>query len=84
MSNFEKVRRGEVPFAYTPSGLADILKIDRTRIYHRIADGSTKIKKDPAYGCYPFPRNKHCVAQLRRLRKGAVAHVSFPEEDSSG
>jgi DNA invertase Pin-like site-specific DNA recombinase len=84
VSNLEKVRRGEVPFAYTPSELADILKIDRTWIYHRIADGSIRIKKDPAYGCYLFPRSKHCVAQLRRLRKGAVAHVSFPEGHSSG
>ena len=85
VSNLEKVRRGDVPFAYTPAELADILKIDRTWIYHRIAEGSIRIPKDPAYGCYLFPRRQtRCVAQLQRLRKGAVAHVSFPEGHSTG
>ncbi|HEX4129763.1 MAG TPA: recombinase family protein [Pirellulales bacterium] len=84
VSNLEKVRRGDVPFAYTPAELADILKIDRTWIYHRIADGAIRIKKDPVYGCYLFPRSKRCVVQLKRLRKGVVAHVSFPEGHSTG
>ena len=84
VSNLEKVRRGNVPLAYTPAELADILKIDRTWIYRQIADGSIRIKKDPTYGCYLFPRSKDCVAQLKLLRKGAVAHVSFPEGYSNG
>jgi DNA invertase Pin-like site-specific DNA recombinase len=84
VSNIEKVRRGNVPFAYTPTELGEILKIDRTWIYHRIADGSIRIKKDSAYGCYLFPRSRHCVVQLRRLRKGVVSHVSFPKGHSSG
>jgi hypothetical protein len=84
VSNIEKVRRGDIPFAYTPTELAEMLQIDRTWIYHRITDGSIRIKKDPAYDCYLFPRSRHCMAQFRRLRKGAVSHVSFPEGHSSG
>jgi hypothetical protein len=84
VSNLEKVRRGDVPRSYTPAELAAMLKIDRTWIYHRIADGSIRITKDPAYGCYLFPRTKDCVSQLKRLRKGAVAHVSFPKGHPTG
>lgn len=84
ISTREMVRRGDVPRVYTPTELADILKIDRSWLYRRIADGSIRISKDPSYGCYLFPRTKHCVTQLKRLRKGAVAHVSFPEGHKNG
>lgn len=84
VSNLEKVRRGGVPFAYTPAEVAARLRIDRSWIYRRIADGSIRIEKNPAYGCYLFPRSNRCVVQLQRLRKGAVTHVSFPEGHSSG
>ena len=80
----QKIRRGDLPRIYTATELADILKIDRSWLYRRIADRSIRIRKNPTHGCYLFPRTKHCVSQLKRLRKGAVAHVSFPEGHSNG
>ena len=84
ISNCEHIRRGNVTFAYTPAELAKLLSIDRSWIYRKIADGSIQIPKDAAYGCYLFPRNKDCITQLKRLKNGAVSHVSFPSGYNAG
>jgi DNA invertase Pin-like site-specific DNA recombinase len=84
VSNLEQLRRGNVPFAYTPAELADLLEVHRSWVYRMIGDGSIQITKDPTYGCYLFPRTKQCVGQLNRLKKGAVAHVSFSKGHKSG
>ena len=41
----QKIRRGDLPRIYTATELADILKIDRSWLYRRIADRSIRIRK---------------------------------------
>lgn len=84
VSNLEKVRRGNVTFAYTPAELAQMLDVHRSWIYGHIAKGSITIAKDSRYNVYLFPRTKQSVAKLRRLKTGAVTHVSFPSVQHNG
>ncbi len=83
-SNFERVRREGLPFAYTIPEMAKILDIHPSWFYRKIADGKIRIKKDPRYGCYLFPRNKNSVDQFKRLKKGAIAHVSIQTVHNNG
>jgi DNA invertase Pin-like site-specific DNA recombinase len=77
LSNLVRVRRDGVSKAYTIKELAEILDVDASWFSRRIGDGTIQIEKDPRCRCYLFPRTKKCVDQLKRLKKGAIAHVSF-------
>lgn len=84
VSKHTEVRKGQVTFAYTIREMANRVGIDSSWFYRKIADGSIRIKKDPTYGCYLFPKTKKCISQLNRLRKGVTAHVSIPEVHNRG
>jgi DNA invertase Pin-like site-specific DNA recombinase len=84
VSKHMEVRRDGVTFAYTIREMAKRVKIDASWFYRKIADGSIRIKKDPIYGCYLFPKTKICIAQLTQLRKGTIAHVSIPRVHNGG
>jgi len=85
VSNLEKVRRGDRPrHSYTIKEMAKQIKIDPSWIYRKIARGMIRIKKDPIYGCYLFPRTKQCVSQLKRLKSGRLPHISVPQVHHNG
>jgi hypothetical protein len=84
VSNLEQVRREGLPFAYTIPEMAQILELHPSWLYRRISDGAIGVKKDAKYGCYLFQRNKKSVDQLKRLKKGTVAHVSFQKVHKDG
>jgi hypothetical protein len=84
VSNLEQVRREGVSFAYTIPEMAKLLDLHPTWFYRKIADDTIRVKKDPKYNCYLFPRNKKSIDQLKRLKKGAIAHVSFQTVHNSG
>jgi DNA invertase Pin-like site-specific DNA recombinase len=84
VSNLEHVRREGLSFAYTIKEIAALLDVDPSWVYRRIGDGTINVTKDRKYGCYLFPRTKRCVAQLQRLKKGTVAHVSFQKAHKDG
>lgn len=78
LSKLEQVRRGLNPkTAYTAEEIADQIPVDRAWIYRKIRLGKIRINKDPIYGCYFFPRTKAALKQLRELKQGSRAHVSF-------
>ena len=85
VSNLEKVRRGNRPTTtYTIKEMAGQIVIDPSWFYRKIGSGAIRIKKDPIYGCYLFPRTKQCVAQLKRLKNGQISHISIPKVHHDG
>ena len=77
-SKLEDFRRGNRPRnKYTAEELAEEVGVKRAWIYRKISRGEIRIEKDSTYGCYLFPRTKQAVQQLRRLKEGKRAHVSF-------
>jgi DNA invertase Pin-like site-specific DNA recombinase len=79
VSKLEQVRRGQSPkTAYTAEEIAEQIRVDRAWIYRKIGLGKIRINKDPIHGCYLFPRTKAAIKQLRELKQGTRAHVTFP------
>jgi len=70
--------------AYTIKEAAQLVEIDPSWFYRKIQEGLIRIKKDPVYGCYLFPRTKQCIGQLKRLRKGKLAHVTIQKVHHDG
>jgi DNA invertase Pin-like site-specific DNA recombinase len=84
VSPLEQMRRGAAPVAYTINQMARILKVDPSWFSRKIAAGAIRMTKDEKYGCYLFPRTKQSIDQLKRLKKGAVSHVSFQKLHHNG
>jgi predicted DNA-binding transcriptional regulator AlpA len=84
ISNLEKVRRGEVSWAYTLPQMARLIGIDQTWIYRRIGDGTIKIRRDPRYHCYLFPKDKKTINTMKRLKNQEVRHASIPKVHHDG
>jgi DNA invertase Pin-like site-specific DNA recombinase len=79
VSKLEQVRRGLRPkTAFTAEEIAAQIPVNRAWIYRKIRLGTIRIDKDSIHGCYFFPRTKAAIQQLRQLKKGTRAHVSFP------
>jgi DNA invertase Pin-like site-specific DNA recombinase len=79
VSKIEQARRGNVPKnKYTAQEIAIQISVDCAWIYRKIQLGAIRIEKDRSYGCYLFPRTKLAVQQLRQLKQGSRAHVTFP------
>jgi len=77
-SKLESLRRGNHPAnKYTTEQIAEEVGVKREWIYRKISKGKIRIEKDSIYGCYLFPRTKQAVRELRRLKAGKCAHVSF-------
>ena len=64
--------------------MAQLIEIDPSWFYRKIRKGSIRIKKDPVYGCYLFPRTKQCLNQLKRLKTGVLAHATLQEVHHDG
>jgi len=78
-SKLQQFRQGNHPQnKYTAEELADEIGVKRAWIYRKISRGKIRIEKDSTYGCYLFPRTKRAVQEIRRLKQGKCAHVSFP------
>ncbi len=84
VSNLEKIRRGEVSWAYTLPQIARRIGIDRSWIYRKISDGTIKIRRDPRYHCYLFPKDKKTVNLMKRLKNQEVPHASIPKVHHDG
>jgi len=75
----EQAPRGVLPKnTFAAEQIAAEIPIDRAWIYRKIQQGAIRIDKDPTYGCYLFPRTKLAIQQLRQLKQGTRAHVTFP------
>lgn len=57
--------------------LADKLKVTRQKIYHRVLDGTIKVKKDESLKCYLFPDKLATLTQLRQLFDGKIEQIAF-------
>ena len=79
VSNFQKARDEPVPNAYKIPEMAEILGVEPSWIYRNISHGLINVAKDVRYGCYLFPRSRKIVAELRRLKRKEICHVSIPE-----
>lgn len=77
VSPLERLRRGAAPKAYTFNEMAAQLKVHPSWFSRKIAAGSIQMTKDVKYKCYLFPRTKHSIDQLKRLKKGVISHVAF-------
>ena len=77
MSNWQRARCGELTSAYTLAEMANLLKVERFWIYGRIAAGTIKIKRDPLYDCYLFPKDPKTLEELKRLTNHKVDYVSI-------
>ena len=64
--------------------MAQLVEIDPSWFYRKIRNGTIRIKKDPVYGCYLFPRTNQCVGQLKQLKKGKLAHVTVQKVHHDG
>ncbi|UCC32723.1 MAG: recombinase family protein [Phycisphaerales bacterium] len=84
VSNCEKVRRGNLPGAYTVREMAARINIHPSWIYREIGAGSITIEKDSRFGCYLFPRQRDSVTKMNRLKKGELRHVSFQKVHCTG
>ncbi len=77
-SKLESLRQGNHPSnKYTTKQIAEEVGVKREWIYRKISKGKIRIEKDIVFGCYLFPRTKLAVRELRRLKEGKCAHVSF-------
>ncbi|QDU88975.1 hypothetical protein Pla175_23590 [Pirellulimonas nuda] len=77
-SKLEALRQGnQPPHKCTTDQIAEEVGVKREWIYRKISRGKIRIEKDDVYGCYLFPRTKLAVRELRRLKEGKCAHVSF-------
>lgn len=84
-SPWDEVRQGlTLNGYYTIKQLAEEIGTDASWFYRKIYMGVIRIKKDPAYGCYLFPRTKQCLSQLRRLKQGTLAQLIIPEVHHNG
>jgi DNA invertase Pin-like site-specific DNA recombinase len=79
-----RLRRGDQPHGYTITAMARLLRVDPAWIYRALNDGRLEMEKDVHFGCYLFPRTKHAVQEMKRLRKGDLCHVSFLQEHCDG
>jgi DNA invertase Pin-like site-specific DNA recombinase len=61
----------------TVAELAAKLKVEATRIYRRILDGTIAVKKDETMRCYLFPDKLSTLAQLRQLLDGKIQQLAF-------
>ncbi len=85
VSNLERLRQGKTPNnAHTIKEMAQLIEIDPSWFYRKIRKGSIRIKKDPLYGCYLFPRTKQCIGQLKQLKKGKRAHATIQKVHHDG
>lgn len=84
ISNPEKVRRGDVSWAYTVPEMARLIGTDPSWIYRKIGDGTIKIRRDLRYHCYLFPRDTKTAHAMKRLRSQEVRHASIPKVHHDG
>jgi hypothetical protein len=84
VSNLGKARGGNLTNAYTLREMARQIGVHPSWIYREIGRRTVKIKKDPRYGCYLFPRTEQAVTQMNRLKQGELRHVSFPKVHCTG
>ena len=85
VSNLEQLRRGKLlTNAYTIKEMAQLVEINPSWFSRKIRNGSIRIKKDLVYGCYLFPRTNQCIGQLKRLKKGKLAHVTIQKVHHNG
>lgn len=79
-----RLRRGDQLHGYTITAMARLLRVDPAWIYRALNDGRLEMEKDVHFGCYVFPRTKHAVQEMKRLRKGEICHVTFLQEHCDG
>ena len=85
VSNLEQIRRGSaLPNAHTIQEMAQLIEVDSSWFYRKIRNGSIRMKKDPVYGCYLFPRTQECVDQFKQLKQGVLAHVTIQKVHHDG
>ena len=85
VSNLEQLRQGKaLTSSYTIKEMAQLVEIDPSWFYRKIRNGLIRIKKDPLYGCYLFPRTKQSIAQLKQLKTGKLPQVTFPKVHHDG
>lgn len=84
VSNYEKVRRGDLSGVYTVREMAAHLNIHPSWIYRQIGVGTITIEKDARFGRYLFPCKKDSVIRMNQLKKGELRHVSFQKVHCSG
>jgi DNA invertase Pin-like site-specific DNA recombinase len=84
ISNLEKIRRGEVSWAYTLPEMARLIGIDPSWIYREIGRGTIKIDRDSRYGCYMFPKTRQIVERMKQLKNRKVRHASIPKVHHDG
>lgn len=84
VSNYEKVRRGNLPGVYTVREMAARISIHPSWIYRQIGVDSIAIEKESRFGCYLFPRKRDSVTRMNQLKKGELRHVSFQKVHCSG
>lgn len=78
-SKMQQFRDGDrPPKNYTAEEVADEIGVKRAWIYRKIRGRQIRIEKDEKYGFYLFPRTKKAIRELRLLKEGKRAHVSFP------
>jgi hypothetical protein len=84
VSNLEKVRRGEVSWAYTLPEMARLIEIHPSWIHRKISCGTIKIDRDSRYGCYLFPKEPQVVERMKQLKNRKVRHASVPRVHHDG
>lgn len=83
-SNYAKARDGGLPGVYTVREMAERIGVDPSWIYRKIGHGTVAVERHRRYGVYLFPRTTRSVAQMKRLKKGELRHVSFPTVHCTG
>jgi len=84
ISNLQKLRRGAACQACTAPEMARLIGIDPSWIYRKIGDGTIKIRRDPRYHCYLFPKDKKTIHAMKRLKNQEVPHASIPKVHHDG
>jgi len=85
IAKLEQIRRGKtMSHVYTIKQIADVIDVDASWFYRKIGIGSIRIKKDPVYDCYLFPKTRQCIAELKQLKKGERAHVTIQKVHHDG
>lgn len=71
-------RPRRVPGRLTVQQLAAALERSPHWIYHRIANGTIEVSRDPHYRTFLFPDAPETLLHFRQLRDGAVPRLCFP------
>ena len=79
LDNLTRVRRGNLPDAYTVREMAALIQVHPSWFSRQITRGRLKLTSHARYGCYLFPKTSEIVETVKALKTGELREAIIPE-----